>query len=184
MPVVGSRSVPVIRTSRSPPSRAPIARARPDRRITPGVSSVPPTWPMLSIGTPIIVRIPVIRVRRYHTVMDAIDLVAEFLNTYDLETGVDGLATADGLSAWAAEHGVMAAGAWVSPQDAAAARELREALRTTLETGGRDTADLDAAAARLPLVALPGEGGRMSLVSARGGPDDVRAAVLEAVLAS
>jgi predicted RNA-binding Zn ribbon-like protein len=139
---------------------------------------------MLSIGTPIIVRIPVIRLRRYHMPMDAIDLVAEFLNSYDLETGADGLATADGLSAWAAEHGVMAPGSWISPQDAAAARELREALRRALETGGRDIAGLDAAAARLPLVALPGDGGRISLVSARGGPDDVRAAVLEAVLTS
>ncbi len=114
--------------------------------------------------------------------MDAIDLVAEFLNTHDRESGSDGLATADGLSAWAGEHGVMAPGAWVSPQDAAAARELREALRTALETEGRDTADLDAAASRLPLVALPGEDGRLALVSARGGADDVRAAVIEAVL--
>jgi predicted RNA-binding Zn ribbon-like protein len=114
--------------------------------------------------------------------MDAIDLVAEFLNTHDRERGSDGLATADGLSAWAGEHGVMAPGAWVSPQDAAAARELREALRTALETEGRDTADLDAAASRLPLVALPGEDGRLALVSARGGADDVRAAVIEAML--
>jgi hypothetical protein len=29
--------------------------------------------------------------------MDAIDLVAEFLNTHDRESGSDGLATADGL---------------------------------------------------------------------------------------
>ena len=76
----------------------------------------------------------------------------------------------------------MAPGAWVSPQDAAAARELREALRTALETAGRDTAELDAAASRLPLVALPGEDGRLALVSARGGADDVRAAVIEAML--
>src|SRR6476659_9650719 len=118
MPVSGSRSVPVMRTSRSPPSCAPIAFASPARRITPGVSSVPPVWPMLSIGTPII------------------DLMAEFLNTHDRETGADGLATADGFSVWAGEHALMAPGAWVSPQDAAAARELREALRTAVETGG------------------------------------------------
>lgn len=116
--------------------------------------------------------------------MDAIDLVAEFLNTLDLGAGSDGLASADGLSVWAAGHGLMAAGAWVSPQDAAGARELREALRASIETRGVDSAELDAVASRLPLVALPGEDGRLSLVSARGGVDDVRAAVLEAVLTS
>jgi predicted RNA-binding Zn ribbon-like protein len=116
--------------------------------------------------------------------VDAIDLVAAFLNTSDLETGSDALASADGLSAWAADHELMAPGAWISPQDAAAARELREALRTAIQSGGADTAELDAVTSRLPLVVLPGEQGRLSLVSSRGGADDVRAAVLEAALTS
>jgi predicted RNA-binding Zn ribbon-like protein len=116
--------------------------------------------------------------------MDPIDLVAAFLNTHDLETGADDLASADGLSSWAAEQELMAGGTWVSPQDAAAARELREALRVAIETGGADTAALDAATGRLPLVTLAGEDGRLALVSARGGADDVQAGVLDAVLRS
>lgn len=116
--------------------------------------------------------------------MDAIDLVVAFLNTYDRETGADDLASADGLSAWAGERDLMPGGAWVSPQDAAAARELREALRAVVATRGVDTAELDATTGRVPLVALAAEDGRLGLVSARGGADDVQAAVLEAVLRS
>src|ERR671915_519439 len=52
MPVAGSRSVPTMRTSRSPASLALTASTTPAERSSCGASSVPPGAPTLSMGTP------------------------------------------------------------------------------------------------------------------------------------
>jgi predicted RNA-binding Zn ribbon-like protein len=56
-------------------------------------------------------------------------LVQEFLNTRDIEAGTDRLGDPAGLRDWLDEHDVPTAPDLPTPTDAAAARELREALR-------------------------------------------------------
>jgi predicted RNA-binding Zn ribbon-like protein len=111
--------------------------------------------------------------------MAHLDLLVAFLNTDD---DGDELASPEGLAAWGAEHGVLDHGGWVSPQDAAAVRELREALREAL--AGDGTARLDGCAARLAMTLLVGDGGALELAAARGGADGVQAGVLAAALAA
>ena len=111
--------------------------------------------------------------------MAHLDLLVAFLNT---GAGGDELASPEGLAAWGAEHGVLDAGIWVSPQDAGAVRELREALRDALAGGGSER--LDGCAARLAMTLLVGEGGSLELAAARGGADGIQAGVLAAALAA
>lgn len=54
-------------------------------------------------------------------------LVQELANTLDVESGRDSLADADGVAAFAQQHGLSGLG--LTERDPAALRELREALR-------------------------------------------------------
>jgi len=58
-----------------------------------------------------------------------LDLVEAFINTADLETGSDELATTVTLRSWLAEHQLIARAASVSERDRKHAIKLREALR-------------------------------------------------------
>ena len=93
-----------------------------------------------------------------------LDLVIDFVNTADLETGEEALADAAGLSGWLAARGLVD-GAGASRADLAAALELREALRATMlaNNGGEPAPEaeqqLEAAARR----------GRLSVAFAAGG---------------
>jgi predicted RNA-binding Zn ribbon-like protein len=76
---------------------------------------------------------------------DAAELILRFVNTRADGAGrSEGFGTAAAFAAWAAETGLLPADAVVTESDAAAARELREALVTLLLTHAAD-GTLDAA---------------------------------------
>ncbi len=63
----------------------------------------------------------------------ALDLVIDYVNTLDLETGVDALTTPGGLAGWLTDRGLLDANApSPSPGDREAAVRLREALRALM----------------------------------------------------
>jgi predicted RNA-binding Zn ribbon-like protein len=73
----------------------------------------------------------------------ALDLVIDFVNTADLETGEEALAEPAGLAAWLSGRGLLPAGTKPSARELRGAIELREALRRTMlahNGGAPDTA--------------------------------------------
>jgi predicted RNA-binding Zn ribbon-like protein len=75
-----------------------------------------------------------------------VDLLAEFINTADLESGTEEIGSAPALSAWLVGHGLLGRGRRVTPQDEAMALELREALRDLLEGNSGRLVPADAVA--------------------------------------
>ena len=61
-----------------------------------------------------------------------LELVRQFVNTYDVESGWEGFASAVDLSTWLAERGLLPAGRRLGDHDLAEAKALRETLRTAL----------------------------------------------------
>lgn len=92
-------------------------------------------------------------------------LVQEFLNTRDVEAGTDRLGDPGGLQDWLLAHDVPTAEDLPTTADAAAARELREALRALLREHAGAAPDPTAAAVvnraadRAPLRLRIGEDG-------------------------
>jgi len=73
-------------------------------------------------------------------------LVQAFLNTVDLETGVDALDSPGALAAWFTRHGLLDPGVPLTDADLRFAIQVREALRGLAfanHDGERDPADLD-----------------------------------------
>jgi predicted RNA-binding Zn ribbon-like protein len=84
------------------------------------------------------------------------DLVRDFVNTLDADTGEDELRSAAALAAWLRGRG-LAAGRAATREDLGAALALREGLRAALRThhgraGGAAPARLDQVLAGYPLV--------------------------------
>ncbi len=114
-----------------------------------------------------------------------LSLVRDFVNTLDREAGADELADADGLACW-----LRARGLWSAPpteSDAAAARELREALRDLMRANNGCEADpaaavavLDAASRREGLQVRFDTGG-IRLAAPAGGVGAVLGAAGEAM---
>src|SRR6516165_7067120 len=64
---------------------------------------------------------------------DGLDLVIDFVNTLDLDDGLDALASTNGLDGWLAERALLRAnGPRASERDWRQAVELREALRALM----------------------------------------------------
>lgn len=85
----------------------------------------------------------------------ALDLVIGFVNTLDVEQGIDEL-EGDGLSAWLDRHGLSEPGLTIGRREREQAVELREALRgLMLEHNGGSPAAL--AGERLEQVSRAGE---------------------------
>ena len=64
---------------------------------------------------------------------DGLDLVIDFVNTLDLDDGLDALASTNGLDGWLAERALLRAnGPRASERDRRQAVELREALRALM----------------------------------------------------
>ncbi len=112
-------------------------------------------------------------------------LVRDFVNTLDREGGTDALADADGLAGWLRARGLWRAGC--TEEDAAAARELREALRDLMRANngcesdpGASAATLDAASRREGL-AVRFDAGSIRLVAPAGGVGAVLAAAGQAM---
>jgi predicted RNA-binding Zn ribbon-like protein len=101
--------------------------------------------------------------------------VQDFVNTLDVEYGQDLLSDADGLAGWLGEHGLPGADGALTPADATAAAELREALRALLRAnaGGDPAPDAAAivnrAAERAPLRMRLDSAGHATLEGAPGG---------------
>src|SRR5437764_14594069 len=75
-----------------------------------------------------------------------LDLVIDFVNTLDLDTGVEALGDPAGLSAWLAVRGLLDTGAPAGREHLKRALELREALRRTMlanNGGPEDTSATD-----------------------------------------
>lgn len=91
---------------------------------------------------------------------DDLELVRAFVNTADIEQGTDHLGSAETLSAWLLEHGLLDGSATAASSDLARAIALREALRAILlvhtgaarlPTAASETLDTAARRARLRL---------------------------------
>ena len=117
-------------------------------------------------------------------------LVQAFVNTADLESGQDVLATADGLRGWMRAHGLLEAGGRVTEADRERAVALREALRGLLlaNSGSRPAgspralrAAFEEAAARGPLIVRLGADGATHLEPSARGVDAGLAQLLAAV---
>jgi predicted RNA-binding Zn ribbon-like protein len=106
-----------------------------------------------------------------------LDLVRAFVNTRDLDDGVDEFVDPAALEAWLGEHGLLQKGAGAGPADLRRAVALREALRELLlgNNDGRPAspeaaAAADAVAARAHLRLRVG-GGTARLVAEAPGVD-------------
>ncbi len=113
-------------------------------------------------------------------------LVQEFVNSLDVETGQDLLLDRAGLASWLGEHDLPATE--LDDADAAAARELREALRALLRAnaGGerhpQAAARLNDISARAPLRLELAADGAARLVGATGEGNDGVAPALGGIL--
>jgi predicted RNA-binding Zn ribbon-like protein len=85
-----------------------------------------------------------------------LDLVIDFVNTLDRESGVDQLSTPVALAQWLATRGLLDAGSSLIARELAAAVQLREALRAAMLAHNGAPAD-GAADARLEAVARGGK---------------------------
>jgi predicted RNA-binding Zn ribbon-like protein len=74
-----------------------------------------------------------------------LDLVRDFVNTFDFETGVDDIATPDELAMWFSEQGLVDDLVEPTEQEAEDAVSLREAIRELLLAN--NGVEIDAAAA-------------------------------------
>jgi predicted RNA-binding Zn ribbon-like protein len=102
-----------------------------------------------------------------------LELVRQFVNTFDVESAWEGFSSPADLSAWMAERGLLPAGQRLTERDLAATRELRETLRDVLAANAGHANEpearrrLDRIAARYPLrmrlnggARLDGDGGK------------------------
>jgi len=83
----------------------------------------------------------------------SLDLVQDFVNTFDLETGVDRIGSPDELAAWLSEHGLTDDLVEPGEQDHAEAIAVREAIRDLLLAHNGVDVDTSAAAATLESAA-------------------------------
>src|SRR5690242_21286700 len=86
-------------------------------------------------------------------VMDALELVRDFVNTADLEDGEEKLADPQALQYWLLFHGLAELGDRASGADLEQALAVREALRELLRAHTGVEADEDAASAVLDAAA-------------------------------
>ncbi|MGH2483655.1 MAG: CGNR zinc finger domain-containing protein [Candidatus Limnocylindria bacterium] len=86
-----------------------------------------------------------------------LELVRQFVNTFDVESDWEGFSSPADLSAWMAERGLLPAGRRLTERDVAVTRAFRETLRDVLaaNAGHANEPDarrrLDRMAARYPL---------------------------------
>jgi predicted RNA-binding Zn ribbon-like protein len=118
-----------------------------------------------------------------------LELVREFVNSFDVEVDEDGLATPPQLGQWLAEHGLPGPSG-PSEADRERAIELREALRALLLANGGEPLDraaietLNRIAGELRLLVRFGEDGEGALEPAGGGVEAALGAILGIVFRS
>jgi predicted RNA-binding Zn ribbon-like protein len=115
---------------------------------------------------------------------DDLALIEDFVNTFDLESGEEELATPEALSVWLTAHGLAAAGETFGHDELASALAVRENLRALLlaNNGGEldpaVPAALGAAADRARLTVALDRAGRASVTPQAGGIDRVAGRLL------
>jgi predicted RNA-binding Zn ribbon-like protein len=109
-----------------------------------------------------------------------LDLIRDYVNTFDLETGIDSIASPEELATWFSEQGLVDDLVEPSDQEVVAARAVREAIRQlllenngvagdaaaaskTLETAGRDAHLMLRFEDGRPLIAPEGDGARAAI---------------------
>lgn len=116
-------------------------------------------------------------------------LVQEFLNTRDVESGDDRLASPEGLAGWLAEQTLAGGGGPLGDGDVTAAAQLREALRALLRANSGAPPDPAAAAlvnqaserSPMRLHVEPGGGAHLEgAADSRAGVDPALARILAA----
>jgi predicted RNA-binding Zn ribbon-like protein len=103
-----------------------------------------------------------------------LEILQRFVNTLDLEDGVEALDSPAGLRRWLAEKGLLAPNARVDGRDVERAVALREAFRALLHANNGAPIDADAVRtvdAAAELVVRFDDDGRGELVPARAGVD-------------
>ncbi|HKN62778.1 MAG TPA: CGNR zinc finger domain-containing protein [Gaiellaceae bacterium] len=95
------------------------------------------------------------------TLHTRLDLVRDYVNTFDLETGIDTIATPDELATWLSEQGLVDDLVEPTEQEVGEARAVREAIRELLLAN--NGAEVDAGAASQTLE----EAGRKALLGVR-----------------
>ena len=104
-----------------------------------------------------------------------LELVREFVNTLDVESGTDDLSSPGGLAAFYESRGLLESGHPVGGSDLRTAVTLRAGLRDFLKSNHGDLPDqntvgtLNQALASLPLTLRLGGDGSLSLDAAGGG---------------
>jgi len=104
----------------------------------------------------------------------SLELLRTFVNTVDLEGGVDQLDSPEMLARWLSERGLLARGATLGETDRENAITFREAVRDVLEGNSghadalRATVRLDEIAARVPLVLRMGHRPQLEPVGEAG----------------
>jgi predicted RNA-binding Zn ribbon-like protein len=84
------------------------------------------------------------------TTFDAqLDLVRNYVNTLDYETGVDAIATSDELATWLSKQGLVGDRVEPTGDEVADAHAVREAIRELLLANNGVPADADAASTTL-----------------------------------
>lgn len=86
------------------------------------------------------------------TLHDRLDLIHDFVNTLDLETEVDRIATADELAEWLSEEGLVDDLVEPSPEELADTLAVREAIRELLLANNAVEADTAKASETLEQV--------------------------------
>ena len=103
-----------------------------------------------------------------------LELVRQFVNTFDVESDWEGFSSAADLSGWMAERGLLPAGRRLTERDVAAARAFREALRDVMAAnaghanGPEARRRLDRIAARYPLRMRLNGGARLDADGGKG----------------
>lgn len=120
------------------------------------------------------------------TVNPELQLICDFVNTLDRESGADELADERGLATWLRARGLW--GGRPTKREAADARSLREALRDLLYANNRGDADAEAATAILDAasrrdgVEVRFDAGSVRLAAPAGGLGVVVAAAGQAMV--
>ncbi len=83
------------------------------------------------------------------TLHTQLDLVRDYVNTFDLETGIDTIGTPDELALWLSEQGLVDDFVEPTEQEVEDARAVREAIRELLLTNNGVEADAGAASKTL-----------------------------------
>jgi predicted RNA-binding Zn ribbon-like protein len=95
-------------------------------------------------------------------------LVQGFINTLDVDEGVDLLADAEATKAWLVDAGLLEDFARVGPAAAALAREMRESIRDLLDSGSGDLTPLRQIASTGSAELTVGDQGRLTLAHPPG----------------